>query len=210
MPDPKALGDAAKEGKKASETLDEFQDKQPKKKKKTYKIALIPFDYSLEVGQEKATAANKALASTFISRKSFEPSSMRIWLNDNFGARAAENNDEIIDRAKSAAIPVDFICHGKIYKMGGDFVISVAVYHLAQTILPTYYYRSFASFNSLSDALTEIVSEMEVRCDSPDKSLFKKSIYVKKPTVTMYSYSKLDNNKNEVSYVSIPFIKQGG
>jgi hypothetical protein len=143
-----------------------------------------------------------------MERKSFVPSSLKLWMDEGFKTKMASNMQQVLQRANDTEIAIDMICHGKIFKAGNSYGISLSVYPINPAIPPSYYFRSFANFNSIESVLKDMVLEMELRCNTPSKPYFEKSIYIKKFNINFHTFSKLEGD--DVSFIDLPYIKIAG
>lgn len=167
-------------------------------------IAFIPFEYSSELSAKKSKEVIQILAQTMLETKTFHPTSLKLWMNKIFYRKKAPNIQKITSFARSAEIPVDFICHGNIFKSGKLYGLSVSMYPIDSKLKPSYYLRYFSSLRALDDSCEEIVKEMVHRGIEPPKPLFNKSIFIKKFDINFYTYTVLKSG--EGALVPLPYL----
>ncbi|MDY6970025.1 MAG: hypothetical protein SVR08_15405 [Spirochaetota bacterium] len=164
----------------------------------TPKIAFIPFDFTKATGITKSKQALSAVAASMMKRESFQPFSIKNWM-DKVYKRKALNIFEIIKGIKKSGIKIDYLCHGKIMQSGSKYGLILSLYSVKKKNIYSYYYRSFPKFKSIDKAANDIVVEMEKRLNSSNRSpYFPKSIFINNFNINFYAQSTLDKGKKKI------------
>ena len=159
------------------------------------KVAFIPFDYSSEVDEGASEIAINELAIAMILNNAFQPYSIKEWLDETYKNNSAKNVMAIVEKAQEVKLPVDYICHGIIFKSGTKYGIKVSLYPLNKEKFPTYYYRDFLNFYSLKKIADKIVIEMIKRSDSTKGPLFARKIFINR--FNLKFTERVKNSKGE-------------
>lgn len=168
-------------------------------------VALIPVDFSTDIGNEKADIVFNELAVSLLNSGTFQPMSLKKWLNARYGTDKAEHTAEIIDRGIRERLPIQYMCHSRVYKIGINYIIQAAMYPMQKNSIPTYYYRSFTNFYNVRQYTDEIVNEMIARSKVINYPLFDKVIYVDDFTLNLSQTTRSKSGATETT--EIPFIK---
>ena len=169
------------------------------------KIAIIPFDFTFEVGEKKAEIAANEIAANMIKNNKLQPFSLKEWIDNNYKKGKAANINSIVKKASRSKIPVDFICHGIIFKSGSKYGLKIALYPINTKRPSSYYFRSFSNFYSINNTANQIVQEIAERAGSFKTPLIKKNIYIKNFDVKFSLHTKSKSGDIQIS--NIPFIK---
>ncbi|MCK4797161.1 MAG: hypothetical protein KAT05_07250, partial [Spirochaetes bacterium] len=180
----------------------------PKPNPSAPKIALIPFDFTFDVGGEKAKIALNEIAVSMLKSQGFQPYSLKEWINSNFEDKKSENIIDIVQKVKNYLLPVDFICHGIIFKSGNKYGLQIALYPINSKKTQSYYYRDFTNFYSINIVTDQIIQEMIKRSNSIKKPIFDKNIYIKNFDINFSIYTKSKTGETQAS--DLPFIKVNG
>ena len=170
------------------------------------KVAFIPFDYTSEVEEIAAKVAVNELAISMILNNAFQPYSIKEWLDETYKNRKERNIMTIVNKAQEINLPVDYICHGIIFKAGTKYGIKVSLYPLDKEKFPSYYYRDFVNFYSLKKIADKIVIEMTKRSESKKGPLFARKIFINKFNI---KFTKREKNKKggfleqDVDYIKV-------
>lgn len=182
----KTSSGSAKDLEKAKQIKEELQKRQKqkesqeqnKKEAQKLKVAFIPFEFSSEVTEDAADTAVNEIAIAMILNNSIQPYSVKEWLDEIYKEKPEKNLSTIVKKAADLKLPVDYLCHGIIFKCGNKFGLKVGLYPLNNDKNILYFFRDFVNFNSFNLVASEIVHEMILKTQETQKPLLPKKIYI--------------------------------
>src|SRR4030042_6903854 len=149
----------------------------PQNKQEGPVIAMLPFDYTYDVGKKKAESVFNETALSLISTGKFQVYSAKGWFDESFLKRSNEkkqdipkNIDEIAEKAKKDFLPMDYLCRGFVFKSGLSFGIRITLYSIKDKNI-NYYYRTIDAFNNFDKITDQIACEISERLEKFGKVL---------------------------------------
>lgn len=156
-------------------------------------VGLLPFNYSYGVGEKAGNDALVKLAEMMFMGHTFDPFRINAeGILAEFNMEKGKNIEQIVGLALDLGMPLDFICHGTIYKCGKYYCLFVAMFPTLSDFYYSFYYRYYLSESELERVCREIVAEMNERVIRfrEIEHLMNKTIYVDNTVPTLFVSSR--------------------
>ncbi|MBN2545231.1 MAG: hypothetical protein JXB50_05490 [Spirochaetes bacterium] len=172
-------------------------------------VALLPFSYTYDAGKKKAEIVFNETALSLISIRKFQVYSAKEWYNESFIKNKSEkksthiNIDEIAEKAKKDFLPVDYICHGYVFKSGPGYGIRIDLYSLKDKI-SHYFFRTTDIFNNFNKITDQIAFEVNKRLEKNKSVLVNKKVFINDFKIILKNFEK--DKKGAIQEVNVPGI----